>query len=190
MEERRVCSWWFGWWLASPIRKLLQDPASIVRPYVREGMTVLEPGPGMGFFTIEIARKVGVGGRVIAVDCQPQMIQGLTRRAARAGLLDRIEARVVPVGSMALGGLDRTVDFVFAFAVVHEMPSAVHFFSEAARAMKPGARLLLAEPAGHVSEEAFAAELAAAKDKGLEILDRPLCARGIAALLQKNASDG
>jgi hypothetical protein len=52
----RVCPWWLGWLLASPIRKLRHDPARILAPHVREGMTVLEPGPGMGFFTLELAR--------------------------------------------------------------------------------------------------------------------------------------
>jgi len=51
----RVCPWWLGYLLASPLRRLLQDPAAIVGPYVREGMTVLEPGPGMGFFTLAMA---------------------------------------------------------------------------------------------------------------------------------------
>ena len=56
-------------------------------------MTVLEPGPGMGFFTLELARLVGPEGRVIAVEVQPQMIAGLRRRAERATLIDRIETR-------------------------------------------------------------------------------------------------
>ncbi len=55
----RVCPWWLGYFLASPIRRLWQNPAQILRPYVREGMTVLEPGPGMVFFTLELARLVG-----------------------------------------------------------------------------------------------------------------------------------
>ena len=57
----RVCPWWIGWLLASPVRKLMQDPARILAPWVRDGMTVLEPGPGMGFFTLELARRVGPG---------------------------------------------------------------------------------------------------------------------------------
>ena len=76
--EKRVCPWWLGYVLASPLRRWLQDPAAIVAPYVREGMTVLEPGPGMGFFTLELARRVGPKGRVIAVDVQPRMIAGLS----------------------------------------------------------------------------------------------------------------
>ncbi|MFY9643515.1 MAG: hypothetical protein WCD20_15720 [Rhodomicrobium sp.] len=68
MAKHRVCPWWMGYLLASPIRKWWQDPARILSPYVRAGMTVLEPGPGMGFFTLEIARLVGPSGRLVAVD--------------------------------------------------------------------------------------------------------------------------
>src|SRR6185503_21182636 len=56
---------------------IMQDPAAIVAPYVHAGMTVLEPGPGMGFFTLELARLVGPAGRVIAVDVEPRMNQGV-----------------------------------------------------------------------------------------------------------------
>ena len=37
-------------------------------------MTVLEVGPGMGFFTLDIASKVGKSGKVIAVDVQSKML--------------------------------------------------------------------------------------------------------------------
>jgi SAM-dependent methyltransferase len=80
-------------------------------------------------------------GRVIAVDVQPQMIAGLRRRARGAGLLDRLDARVVPPTSMSLEDVEGTVDFVFAFAVVHEMPGPGPFFTEAAGALKPCATL-------------------------------------------------
>jgi 2-polyprenyl-3-methyl-5-hydroxy-6-metoxy-1,4-benzoquinol methylase len=79
----RVCPWWIGYLLASPVRRWFgQDPVGILSSYVHESMTVLEPGPGMGFFTIPLARLVGNAGRVIAVDMQPKMIKGLKRRAA------------------------------------------------------------------------------------------------------------
>jgi ubiquinone/menaquinone biosynthesis C-methylase UbiE len=174
-----------GYLLLSPIRKWRQDPARILAPYVRAGMCVLEPGPGMGFFTIEIARLVGSSGRVVAVDVQPRMIEALRRRARKAGLADLIDARTVSPGSMELSDLDAAVDFVFAFAVVHEMPSSASFFLEAARAMKPGAGLLLAEPAGHVSEEEFQEEIAAAKAHGIGLIDRPPLKGCVAALMRK-----
>jgi ubiquinone/menaquinone biosynthesis C-methylase UbiE len=114
-------------------------------------MTVLEPGPGIGFFTLELARLVGPTGRGVAVDVQPKMIEALKRRARRAELFDRIDARVSAATTMGLKDLEAKVDFVLAFAVVHEMPSADLFFAEAEQAMKPGARLLLVEPTGHVA---------------------------------------
>ena len=83
MASHRVCPWWLGYFLVSPLRRLVEDPEKIVGPYVSEGMTVLEPGPGMGFFTLEMARRVGSSGRIIAVDLQPRMIASLKRRAAR-----------------------------------------------------------------------------------------------------------
>jgi tRNA A58 N-methylase Trm61 len=137
----RVCPWWLGYVLASPLRRLLQDPVAIIKPYVREGMTVVEPGPGMGFFTLEMARRVGASGRVIAVDIQPRMIAGLKRRLGKAGLLDRADARLASSDSLGLQDLRGKVDFALAMAVVHEMPSANRFFAEVAQAMKPGATL-------------------------------------------------
>lgn len=186
--SKRICPWWLGYILASPVRRLLQDPAAIVAPYVREGMTVLEPGPGMGFFTLELARRVGPTGRVVAVDVQPRMIAGLKRRLAKAGLSDRVDARLAQDDSMGLKDLVGKIDFTLAMAVVHEMPSAAWFFGQAAEAMKPGAALLLAEPSGHVKKEEFEAQLEAAAQVGLSLENRPTVRRSQAAMLKKRAA--
>jgi cyclopropane fatty-acyl-phospholipid synthase-like methyltransferase len=167
------------------LRRLLQDPVAIIKPYVREGMTVLEPGPGMGFFTREMARQVGARGRVVAVDVQPRMISGLKRRLAKAGLLERTDARLASSDSLGLQDLQGKVDFALAMAVVHEMPSSSRFFTEVAQAMKPGATLLLVEPSGHVKKAAFEAELQDAAAAGLEVINRPAIPRSQSALLKK-----
>ena len=153
-------------------------------------MTVLEPGPGMGFFTLELARRVGRTGRVIAVDVQPKMIERLKRRAARANLGERIDARVTSADSMQLDGLDGRVHFILAFAVLHEMPDAAVFFAEAAATMKLDAHMLLAEPVGQVSEAEFDNELQMAKRAGLKVEARPPIRRTRTALLRKAQSAG
>jgi ubiquinone/menaquinone biosynthesis C-methylase UbiE len=173
-----------GYLLASPVRRLWQDPARIAAPYVREGMTVFEPGPGMGFFTLELARRVGSSGHVVVVDVQPEMLNRLKRRLAKAGLLARVDVRLAPAHSMGMADLAETVDLVFAFAVVHEFPSSRTFFLEAAESLKPGGRMLLAEPAGHVSAAQFESELADAAKANLHPVDRPVIRRSRAALLQ------
>jgi protein-L-isoaspartate O-methyltransferase len=63
-----VCPWWVGYLLVSPLRRFFQDPGEVLGPHVREGMTVLEIGPGMGYFSLPLARLVGKEGRVLCVD--------------------------------------------------------------------------------------------------------------------------
>jgi tRNA A58 N-methylase Trm61 len=184
--SHRVCPWWLGYFLASPLRRLMFDPKGILQPLVHEGMTVLEPGPGMGFFTVELARLVGPSGRVVTVEIQPEMLAGLKRRVAKAGLLNRVETRLVSSGSMGVADLKGNVDFTFAFAVVHELPDASAFFVEVAEASKPGARFLLVEPTGHVKETEFQAELEAAARAGFSLADHPSVRRSQAALLKRD----
>jgi tRNA A58 N-methylase Trm61 len=148
-------------------------------------MTVFEPGPGMGFFTLELARLVGPSGRVIAVDIQPRMLSTLKRRLTTAGLLGRVDTRLARPDSMVLDDLRGAVDFTLAFAMVHEMPSANRFFEETATVSKPGATLLLVEPGGHVTDAEFTAEVEAAAAAGFVETDRPQIGRSHAALLKK-----
>jgi ubiquinone/menaquinone biosynthesis C-methylase UbiE len=181
-----LCPWWMGYLLASPLRRwFLQDPETLLKPWVHTGMTVLEPGPGMGFFTLPMARMVGAEGQIVALDIQPQMLDGLRRRALRKQLLSRIDTRLVEADSMGIDDLRGRVDFVLAFAVVHEMPSAAAFFAGAAAALKSGGLLLLAEPSGHVSASLFATELTEAHAVGLEQTAQPMVSSSRAALLRK-----
>lgn len=184
----RVCPWWLGYFLMCPLRRRGQNPVKILKPYVRPGMTVLEPGPGMGFFTLDLARLVGDSGRVVAVDIQAKMLSRLRGRLEKAGLVGRTEIRLVQPDSMALEDLAGRVDFVLAFALVHEMPSVEKFFAETARTLKAGATLLLAEPTGHVKPEQFEEELAAAARAGLTVSDRPAIRRSHTALLTKTSA--
>ena len=178
-----VCPWWIGYLLVNPLRRLVQDPKAILAPYLRPGLTVVEPGPGMGFFTLELARGVGPSGHVVAVDVQPRMLAALTRRAHRAGLADRIEARLAAPDGLGLSALEGRVDLVVAFYVVHEFPDEAAFFREAARLLAPGGRLLVAEPRGHVGEADFSRTLERARVAGLAERGRPAIWRSWTALL-------
>ena len=164
-----VCPWWMGYLLASPIRKLLTNPRHILAPYVHDGMTILEPGPGMGFFTLEMARLVGPGGRIVAVDVQQEMLDALKRRAGRKNVADRIELRLAGPEGMKIEDLSGKMDLVVAIAVVHEMPDAEAFFKDAFVALKRGGKLLFAEPANHVEDADFAASLEHARHAGFHV---------------------
>ena len=185
MKQHRRCPWWLEYLLASPLRGLFENANDTVGRYVREGMTVLEPGPGMGFFTVPLARLVGPTGRVVAVEVQSRMLAGLKKRLAKAGLLERVDARLVAPESMGVSDLAGAVDCALALAVVHEMPSAKNFFVETAAALKKGGLLLLAEPTGHVSPGNFEEELNLAGEAGLKLIERPVIRRSRTALLGK-----
>jgi ubiquinone/menaquinone biosynthesis C-methylase UbiE len=184
-KAHRVCPWWLGYLLASPIRKLWQDPRKILAPFVQEGQKVLEPGPGMGFFTLELARRVGPKGLVFAVDVQQKMLDGLQRRASRTKLAERIHLRLASPDSMNISDLAGCVDFILAFAVVHEMPDAGRFFQQASAAAKPSAVMLLVEPDGHVTQADFEKELRLAGQAGFEAVAQPDLKGSLTAIFKK-----
>ena len=182
-----VCPWWLGYWLASPIRKLRHDPTSILSPFIHEGMTVFEPGPGMGFFTLPIAQIVGPNGRVVVVDIQSQMIENLRRRAQRKGLANRIECRLADASGMGIGDLVGKVDFVLAFAVVHELPDAKEFFTESFDVLKTGGKLLFSEPSSHIDESEFGKSIDHARKAGFELESIPTIRSNRSAVLIKKS---
>jgi len=180
-----VCPPFIGYWLLNPLRKLLESPKKILGPFVKEGMTVLEPGPAMGFFTLPLARMVGPKGKVVTIEVQQKMLDVLMKRARKAGLSNRIDPRLVKDGGMGLSDLAGQVDFTAAIHVVHEVPDAATFFKDVFAAIKPGGRLLIIEPKGHVTEEAFEKTLDAAKTAGLTPAELPGKVRRRSALLSK-----
>ena len=185
----RVCPWWLGYFLASPIRRWIEirDPETFLKSYVCAGMTVLEPGPGMGFFTIPLARLVGSAGKVVAVDIQPKMLQVLRNRAAKAGLQDRLETHLAGPRSLGVDGLRGTVDFALLYAMVHEVPEPQALFPEVAESLKPGGKVLFVEPAGHVDASHFDEEAGFARQAGLRETGRPEVPKNRAVLFSKPA---
>jgi ubiquinone/menaquinone biosynthesis C-methylase UbiE len=165
--SKQLCPYWVGFWLANPLRRFFQDPVKILSPYVKTGMTVLDIGPAMGFFSLPLAKMVGPDGNVVCVDVQDKMLRSLERRAKAAQLADRIIARHCKPYSLCIDEFAGMIDFVLAFAVVHEIPDVSNFFAEIYKTLKPGAVCLVAEPRGHVNVGEFAETLSLAGKNGL-----------------------
>jgi tRNA A58 N-methylase Trm61 len=187
MSDEHVCPWWLGYLLASPLRRLGQNPDRILAPYVKEGMIVLDVGPGMGFFTLPMARIVGETGKVISVDLQEKMLNSLRRRAARAGLADRIETRVCTSDSLEIADLAERLDFALAFAVMHEMPHPESAIPAITKSLKIGGVLLIAEPTGHVSKDEFQKTISLAANAGCQLVETPTIRKSHSAVLRKTA---
>jgi len=180
-----VCPWWIGYFLLSPLRKLIEDPKENLGPHVREKMTVLDFGCAMGFFTLPLAELVGPEGKVVALDLQERMIATLQRRARKAGLESRIETVV----AASAGELNRPgeFDFILTAHVIHEVPDQRILFQELFDLLRPGGRLLAIEPKGHVSAADFDESLKLAEDAGFAVIDRSTPKRGRLALLERPA---
>jgi len=183
-----ICPWWFGHALASPIRRIVQDPRRIADAQVREGMQVLEAGPGMGFFTLEIARLVGTSGHVHAVDLQQRMLDGTRRRLEKAGLGDRLSTSLCRPDR--LGVEASRYDLAFLFYMVHEVRDRARFFRQVHDALVPGGRAFYAEPVLHVSARSFDSGVEAAVGAGFVVSGCTPVPLSRAVVLTKDGSPG
>jgi SAM-dependent methyltransferase len=162
-----------GW----PLRwRLFGTPEQILdRAGVTPGMQVLEVGPGPGFFTIPLARRVaalGKGGRVTCVELQPAMI-ALLRERLREAEVDNVT--IIAGNGQRMPLPDNTFDLVFLVDVLGETPDMPALFRECARVLKPGGKLAVTEsslrpdfhPPSAVRALATGAALTAAGQVGL-----------------------
>jgi len=171
--------------LINPIRRFRHNPRRILAPHIKDGMTVLEPGPGMGFFTIEATRMVGPSGRVVAIEVQKKMIDSLRRRLERRHLSSRTDLRLAQPNEMGTADLKNRVDFVLAFAVVHEMPDQETFFKECFTVLKSGGRILFSEPSNHIGKAEFEGSILLARKVGFSVEGEPLIPSSTSAILLK-----
>jgi ubiquinone/menaquinone biosynthesis C-methylase UbiE len=109
---------------------------------IAEGSVVADLGAGGGWFTIRLASRVGPNGVVYAEDVQPQMIEAITRRTARA----QLQKIVKPVlGTSSDPRLPAPVDAALFVDAYHEMEQRVTMLGNVARALKPGGRIGIIE---------------------------------------------
>jgi ubiquinone/menaquinone biosynthesis C-methylase UbiE len=188
-SEPYVCSADHAGWLSTPARRLITDPQRILAGLVSAGDTAADLGCGPGFFTLPLAEMAGDEGAVVAIDLQQEMLDKVAARAAKRGLLDRIRLHRCSADSLGLDAdFAGRVDFALAFWMVHEVPHASAFLAEVAALLRPGGRLLLVEPKGHVGAAAWQRTIEAAGACGLEPDGAPRVAFSRAALLASRLS--
>lgn len=175
-----VCPWWLCYSFDNPLRRLFHDPERLLGPYVKTGMTVVDIGCGMGYFTIGLARLTGPEGKVIAVDLQQRMLDALGRRSRRAGVADRIVLHRCRKESL---GVEGPADFALAFWMAHEVPDKSRFFKEILALLKTRGRLLVVEPKYHVTQKSLERTVAVCRETGFQILEAPPVALSRAFLL-------
>jgi Methylase involved in ubiquinone/menaquinone biosynthesis len=162
------------------IRRWLQNPKKLLRPYIMEGAEVLDMGCGPGFFSIEIAKLLNNSGNVIAADLQEGMLDKVRQKIQGTALEHMITLHQCQERSI---GLTVKVDFILAFYMVHEVPDRQKLLEEMTHLLKPGGKILIVEPKFHVSKESFKSLLDETEKIGLKVIANPKITFSRAVLL-------
>lgn len=109
---------------------------------LKEGDTVLELGPGPGYFSIEASRMVGAQGRVLCLDLQPAMAAILHERLRAEGAA---LGQPIAGDAMRLPLADHSLDKAFIIAMFGEIPDRPAALAELRRVIRPGGMLGFAE---------------------------------------------
>lgn len=147
---------------------------------IGEGSRVADVGAGDGYFTEHLARAVGAGGRVFAVDISERSLSRLRRLAEGEGL-DNIEVVRGEVDDPRLP--ERSLDAVLVVHAYHEMTEYEAMLSGMHRALRPGGRLVIvdhapSDPSQSRDRQTASHELSIdiveeeLQEAGFEILDR------------------
>ena len=183
-NQHHICPWQHGPSLSMRLRLLVHNPRRMFCQYIKNGMTVIDVGCGMGFFTIPISGMVGSDGRVIAVDLQPEMLEGLKKRSVKKECFN-IVLHQCKVDTLSLEEWTGKVDFALVFWMLHEVQDSRRLMSDIFSVLSDNGKLLFAEPKGHVSAEEFKGSLDLIKKAGFSIVETPKVAFSRAILLKK-----
>ena len=106
------------------------------------GERVLEVGPGTGYYTLDVAERIGPGGNLDIFDVQQEMLDHTLRRARERGV-----SNITPTRGDAtcLHYADASFDAAYLITVLGEIPDQAAALSELARVLKPGGRLVVGE---------------------------------------------
>jgi ubiquinone/menaquinone biosynthesis C-methylase UbiE len=107
---------------------------------LHDGMTVGEIGAGNGWLAVEVARRVGPTGRVLATELNPARLGDIREAARDAGLAS---VTAILAGERETSLPSGCCDAVFMRRVYHHLSDAPAVTASIHDALKPGGRLVI-----------------------------------------------
>ena len=131
--------------LLNPLRGLIFSPRELVaRLDLTANSRVLELGPGPGFFSVHIARRIP-SGHLCLVDLQREMLDKARARIRRAGVSNVSFAQA---SASALPFAREVFDAAFLITVLGEVPDAAACVVQLRDVLRRGGLLSITELAG------------------------------------------
>lgn len=151
------------WILDLPGRELIMSPTTVAnRLPVRPDATVLEIGPGSGYYSVAVARRIP-DGHLRLVDIQQGMLDQTAAKLQSAGIrhfsTHLSDGRTLPAE-------DASIDAIFLVTVFGEIEAREDFLREARRVLRPGGLLSITEHHPDPDFESAAAVIASVRPHG------------------------
>jgi precorrin-6B methylase 2 len=142
-EIAAVMGWQGAAWLEREEREREERTDMLLAALMLQpGNVVADIGAGTGYLSRRMAPAVMPGGKVWAVDVQPEMISLLQAGVKRSGLT-QIEARLSAVDDVKLPA--SSVDLAIMVDVYHELAYPYEVMTSVLKALKPGGRVVFVE---------------------------------------------
>ena len=139
-----ACPYSQRFWVEAPHPIITRDRLREVLG-VAPGETLLEVGPGTGYYTLDVAEWTGEDGEVNILDVQQEMLDHTMGRARERGIAN-IKPRLGDATGMPYD--DASFDAAYLVTVLGEVPDQDAALRELARVLRPGGRLIVGELMG------------------------------------------
>lgn len=127
----------------NPLRSLWLSPrAHADRLRLEGGERALEIGPGSGFYSREIAKRLADRGELILLDVSPEMLDKARAKLERRGIARGVT--YLPGDATRLP-FEGQLDLVYMVTVLGEIPDPSACIASIRRALLPGGRLAITE---------------------------------------------
>ena len=144
-KPQKIFSYRWALTLLIPFRNIFLSPKQVIdRLELKDDMTVLELGPGPGYFSVKVA-PILVKGHLVIADIQPEMLHFAEKRIAKRGIAN-VESYLC--NGMTFNFQDESFDRIFMVAVLGEVENQTSYMTEFYRLLKRNGILSISELAG------------------------------------------